>query len=296
MSKIIKLTPEQIEQIRKDFDDTLKTARVSDGKVSFTKILGYVNRKATLYFTELAWNKMQALVREFSTEVGWHGTAKRGDDPEKDEYIITDILVPYPQYVTGATVNTEQKEYDMWLFSEENDEVFNSIRFHGHSHVNMATSPSSVDINHWDGIINQLEDDMFYIFAIWNKRGDKTVKIYDFAKNVLFDTTDVEVKVLEDADGMSAFIKAAKERVKEKKYTPVTQYGHNYSGYQQGYPTQSRPVTPTSGKNVPPTAETASGGGKTTNGKTDKKDKKRKGRRKKYSSQLTIYNDGIGGW
>lgn len=34
---------------------------------------------------------------------------------------------------------------------------------------------------------------MFYIFMIWNKRGEKTVKIYDLRENILFETADVTV-------------------------------------------------------------------------------------------------------
>ena len=289
MSKPIKLTPEDIASIRKDFEEVLKTAKASDGRVSYTKVLSYINRKATLYFTEVAWNKMQALLREYSTEVGWHGLAKRGEDETKDEYVIYDILEPYPQYVTGATVTTDQKEYDQWLYSEELDAVFNDIRFHGHSHVNMPTNPSSVDTNHWDGIIEQLEGDMFYIFAIWNKKGDKTVKIYDFAKNILFDTTDIDVKLIAEENGIAAFIKASKERVKEKKYTtPI--YGHNYTGYQSYGGTSTAKVT-TPNNNT----KYVKDDDKKFDTKSGKTPGKRKGKRVK-GSQLSIFNDGIGGW
>lgn len=289
MSKPIKLTPEDIASIRKDFEEVLKTAKASDGRVSYTKVLSYINRKATLYFTEVAWNKMQALLREYSTEVGWHGLAKRGEDESKDEYIIYDILEPYPQYVTGATVTTDQKEYDQWLYSEELDDVFNDIRFHGHSHVNMPTNPSSVDTNHWDGIIEQLEGDMFYIFAIWNKKGDKTVKIYDFAKNILFDTIDIDVKLIAEENGIAAFINASKERVKEKKYTTPT-YGHNYTGYQSyGGTSTTKVTTPNNNTN------SAKNDDKKSEAKSGNKTGKRKGKRV-TGSQLSIFNDGIGGW
>ena len=78
---------------------------------------------------------------------------------EKDTYLISDILV-YPQEVTGSTVTTDQNEYEMWLMKQE-DDVFNNIRMQGHSHVNMSTSPSSVDLNLYDGILSQLDSDMF---------------------------------------------------------------------------------------------------------------------------------------
>lgn len=217
MSKIIKMTQENIAELRRDFEEALKGIKLSDGKINFTKTFGTIQRKATLQFTEIAWLKMQTLVREFDKEVAWHGIAKRGDEEGKDSYIISDILV-YPQEVTGATVNTDQEKYQTWLMNHE-DEVFNNIRMQGHSHVNMGTSPSGVDTSLYDRILEQLEDDMFYIFLIWNKRGDKTIKIYDLAKNVLFETSDVTVEVLDDGTGIEHFLRNAKEMVQDKTYS-----------------------------------------------------------------------------
>lgn len=231
MSKPIKMTPENLLEIRKEFEEALKGLKLSDGKISFSKTFGNTQRKAKLYFTEMAWLKMLTLVREFDKEVAWHGIAKRGDNPAEDSYVISDILV-YPQEVTGATVNTDQEKYQLWLMNHE-DEVFNNIRMQGHSHVNMGTTPSSVDTSLYDRILEQLDDDMFYIFLIWNKRNEKTIKIYDLEKNVLFETADVTVQVLDDGTGIESFMKSAKEMVQDKKYSPVS-YG--YSGYCSPYP------------------------------------------------------------
>lgn len=220
MSKIIKLTQEHLDEIRKEFDEMLKGVKLSDGKISYTKALGYVDRKAKLYFTERAYMKMLALVREFDKEVAWHGLARRGDDPEKNEYIIYDILV-YPQEVTGGTVNTDQVEYQMWMYSHD-DETFQHIRMQGHSHVNMPTHPSAVDTAWYDEILSQLDDTMFYIFFILNKRNEKTIRIYDFAKNLQFETQDVEIEIIEDDTGIEAFLRDAKKMVQEKKYTATT--------------------------------------------------------------------------
>lgn len=227
MSKFIKIPAEHIEDIRKEFDEALLSGKFADGKISFTKTLSSSNRKAKVFFTELAWLKMQTLIREFDKEVAWHGIAKRGDDTTKDEYFITDILV-YPQEVTGATVNTDQEKYQMWLMNHE-DDVFNNIRMQGHSHVNMSTKPSSVDTSLYERILEQLDDSMFYIFMIWNKKKEKTIKIYDLEKNVLFETSDIIVEVLDDI-GFEKFLKDAKEMVKEK---PAIHYYNNssYKGY-----------------------------------------------------------------
>lgn len=217
MAKIIKLTDECIEQARKDFEESLKNIKLSDGKISFTKSFSSIQRKATIYFTEIAWLKMQTLVREFSDEVAWHGIAARGEDPEKDEYIITDILV-YPQDVTGATVTTNQEEYENWL-NELDDDSFNNLRMQGHSHVNMGVTPSSTDNNLYESILAQLKSDMFYIFMIWNKKGDRTVKLYDMAKNVLFETIDCTISILDDGTGTEKFLKDAKTKVRKAPYS-----------------------------------------------------------------------------
>lgn len=230
MSKLIKIDDDFIEQIKDEFALMLSKLKVSDGKISFTKSIGSITRKATVYFTETAWYKMQALISEFDKEVAWHGIAERGTDPDKDEYIISDILV-YPQEVTGTTVNTDQLQYQNWLMSHD-DEVFNRIRMQGHSHVNMSTSPSSVDTTHQESILEQLDDTMFYIFMIWNKRGEKNIKIYDLVKNVLFETSDVDVKILENEMGLQSFLKNAKEMVKTKTYTAPVK---NYSSYGENY-------------------------------------------------------------
>lgn len=293
MSKMIKLTPECIAEIRKDFESSLQGAKVADGKISYTKTFGYINRKATVYFTETAWQKMQTLIREFSTEIAWHGVAHRGDDTTKDEYYITDILV-YPQEVTGATVNTDQEKYEMWLMMHD-DDVFNNIRMQGHSHVNMGTTPSSVDITHQEKILAQLEDDMFYIFMIWNKRGEKTIKIYDLAKNILFDGIDVSVEVQDDGTSMSAFIADAKKMVQDKKYTPAATTTGSY-GYSSIYGKPSATTTATNTKKDDKPEEK-----KATTPTTTTYGKKRKGKRKKGGTnpnnacdqrQLTLFNGG----
>ena len=232
MAKIIKLTPEYIEEARRDFEETLQNIKLSDGKINFCKSFNSITRRATVYFTEIAWEKMQSLIREFDKEVAWHGVAFRGEDPDKDEYTITDILV-YPQEVTGATVTTDQVKYQTWLMEHE-DDVFNNIRMQGHSHVNMSTSPSSVDTTLYERILDQLDDTMFYIFLIYNKRGDKTYKIYDLAKNVLFETSDVTVKIIGKDFDLDSFIRDAKDKVTDRVYT--------YGAYGQANGTAGRQI------------------------------------------------------
>ncbi|MBQ0014743.1 MAG: hypothetical protein KBS82_05425 [Oscillospiraceae bacterium] len=224
MSKIIKMTQDYIEKCKQDFCDALnkeleENKKVADGKITFTHMLPTVEEKANIYFSSVAWLKMKLLVSEFSSEVAWHGLAERGGEGTND-YYITDILV-YPQEVTGATVNTDQEGYEKWLM-ELDDEVFNSVRMQGHSHVNMGTTPSTVDISHQERILEQLDDDMFYIFLIWNKKDEHTAKIYDMQKNILFEDKDIEIGFLEDDIDICSFIENYETVVTTKKYTYQT--------------------------------------------------------------------------
>ena len=302
MSKVIKLTNEQLQECRRDFDTALSTMKLTDGKISFIKTITSPNEKATLYFDPLAWRKMQTLIKEFDKEVAWHGVAYRGEDETKNEYFITDILV-YPQKVTGATVNTDQEKYEMWLMQHE-DEVFNNIRMQGHSHVNMATSPSGVDETHQAKILEQLEDDMFYIFLIWNKSNSKFIKIYDLKKNILFETIDVTVEILDDGSGIDEFLAEAKKLVEDKPTTPYYSGGYNggynnggyYGGYNGSY---GKPAE----KKDEPKSDDKSGGGKVVSfkeqyeqehGKDNSgkygKNGKRKGKRKKKENIVSPVN------
>lgn len=166
--------------------------------------------KVKVLFTEKAWVKMQTLIKNFSTEVAWHGLAARGKKPF--EYIIYDILV-YPQEVSGATVTTDQSEYEKWLMGL-GDREFNNLRMQGHSHVEMSPSPSPKDRVLYNSITEQLGNDMFYIFLIWNKQGDGFIEIHDRRENKVFHSSDITVSVKWSVNA-EKFLKQARALVKE---------------------------------------------------------------------------------
>lgn len=218
MSKLVKMTQQYMDECREDFEKALQLTKMADGKLNFTKTFSIDNREATVYFTAEAWAKMAMLVKEFDKEVAWHGVAQRADDEDKDEYIITDIVV-YPQEVSGATVEMDTEKYAEWLMENAEDERFNNIHMQGHSHVNMGVTPSSVDLNHQEEILNMLGDNDFYIFMIWNKSFVSNVKVYDMKKNILFEDKDVTVKLIGAVEDLDDFLADAKEKVKTKTYS-----------------------------------------------------------------------------
>jgi hypothetical protein len=211
----------------------LDNGRFSDGKISFNESLNKIIAeniiKPTLGFTPLAWLKILQLVQSTSTEIGWHGIVTR--TPETGLYLIEDIVI-YPQTVTGANVTTDDKEYGTWLQNFD-DDTFNKIRYQGHSHVNFAVSPSGVDQNFYDSILQQMQEGDYYIFMIINKKSDINVWIYDFAQNIIFDKEDISLKILyEDTDVLQWIQNETKAKVKTHTYVqkPVAATS-NYEKY-----------------------------------------------------------------
>lgn len=190
MSRLIRLPQEDITRLCGDFEKHLRSGFSPSGSIDFHRKLPELTARTTLSFTREAWEKMLALVGQWDSEVAWHGLSER----DGDGYLVSDILV-YPQEVTGATVTTDQARYETWLMSLP-DEVFGRVRMQGHSHVAMPVSPSSVDEALYRGICERMSGDMFYIFLILNKKGERHCEIVDFQKNTVFFTPDITVRVL----------------------------------------------------------------------------------------------------
>ena len=242
MSKLIDLTPEIKQALIKKFAESLETngKKCQDGVFTFSaKVSTAKDRKATVFMEPLAWLKMWALVDHYESEIAWYGLARRGDDPEKDEYIISDIIV-YPQIVDGTNVDTDDKVYDEWHKALD-PKVWNAMAMQGHSHVNMATFASGTDLKDQKEILDVLTGDMFYIFLIVNKARSVNAKVYDLEKNVLFEKEDVTLKLSDERYDLSAFLKQAEGLVRRRTYaTSLPNYanpGKGYSGYSKGsYP------------------------------------------------------------
>ena len=152
---------------------------------------------------------MRELVRNCPKEVGWHGFGEWIDDLT---FKITDIVV-YPQTVTGATVTTDETEYALWLLDISTEDL-KTMRFQGHSHVNMACNPSSTDLDLYNKYLASLNKNDFYIFFICNKRGELNALLYDLKTNTKYTKTDLEI--IKETD-MSEWYETVKDYIKEPK-------------------------------------------------------------------------------
>ena len=186
-----------------------KLTKITSNKLTFSADVNQeaINKpKAKIYIDSDAYLKMMLYIRDTSTEIAWHGTVERQDNI----YYIKDVFL-YPQIVTGATVNTDQEEYQNWLM-DLTDEQHNSLRFQGHSHVNFGVTTSTTDTTFYQEILQVLPKDDFYIFMIMNKSGDTTFLIYDLAQNIMYENADIEYDIVSEETGaLLADIKKEKE-------------------------------------------------------------------------------------
>ena len=219
--RYIKLTEQLEQQLLTDFMNKIKGNRFSEEKLSFTFDLKQDVKdedKVTIIIEANAWIKMWGLVSSESGEIGWHMICERVNDKT---FLIKDVLL-YPQYVTGVTVTTDDVGYGNWLHKELDMDQINNLRGHGHSHVNMGTSPSGVDRNWYNEILQGLAENDYYIFMILNKKDDIFIELYDLKTNTIYDKKDLNLHILTDNIYLSTWLTEEKGKALQKKEVKTT--------------------------------------------------------------------------
>lgn len=194
----------------------LEGVKTNSGKLNFTYNFNEPPKdteKPIVIISETAKLKMDALVDETDSEIGWHGVVHK----TQNVYTITDVLV-YPQTVTSVTVDTDETEYGNWLIGFE-DDVFNNIRMQGHSHVRMGTTPSGTDTAMYEAILKGLRKNDYYIFIIANKNRDLNIMLYDYSQNIIFEKADITVINIVNGESLDKWVTEAKSNIKNKTYS-----------------------------------------------------------------------------
>ena len=250
MSKPIFMTPEIIEEVTANFKKQAASLMLFRGKRTIDIDYYWVQPKnpeerehVTITFTRNAWKKQQALIQNFTSEVGWHGLVTR-DKENPLHFTIEDILV-FPQVVTGTTVTPNDEAYAVWNATLPPAQM-NTMRFHGHSHVNMGVTPSGTDDKFQQDMLGRLNGDgfteeakarmkeamgdmAFYIFMIFNKGGSHNVRVFDYWGNTYYEGDEITVE--HEPDELADFLAEAKSKVSTKSYSS---YGGNYGGSYYG--------------------------------------------------------------
>lgn len=251
--KKIKLSEADVQAIIKDVVDTVrKQVEDYEDKVNDTSLtikydfVKKADQKIKILFTPQAYLRSLELVKSFASEIGWYGLIRRVSPLVFEVY---DILV-CKQQVNGARVVTEDQDA-IEFFESLTDEQAEFIHFQAHSHVNMATTASTVDLDNQASTIQNMGNQGFFLFQIWNKNLDINSYLYDLDNNILYDRNDVEIIVEDSEYGSSKdFVDYAKSLTSTLTYTPAKQTetkryswedddysgysGYGYNGYTSG--------------------------------------------------------------
>lgn len=204
---------------------------INETKFSYEKSFSVKAKdKIIIRFTPQAYLRCLEMVKSYSSEIGWYGLIKKLDN---HTYQVYDIIV-CNQRVSGGRVITDDE--DMIEFYETlTDDQAEYLHFQAHSHVNMSTSPSSVDLENQASTVKNMGGTGFYLFQIWNKSLDINSFLYDLDNNVFYDKNDIEVVVDDDQFGsITEFISSLKDKVSSMTYTSGsgTSYGYQSKTYE----------------------------------------------------------------
>jgi len=203
---------------------------------SFDTKVEMLSQIPKILISKLAYTKMWHYVDIAGDEVGWLGTVER----MPGALLIKDVFLLKQKVSAAQTVITEE---GLTEFGEEilqlpdGVDIYNNIRFWGHSHVNMGTSPSGQDENQMELFKNS--EHPYFIRGILNKRGrmeftiffyDTGVKIED-AEWAIYEPVDVSVRDTIEAE--------FKEKVIKETYTYKS-----YSPYVSPYASQIQDMDP----------------------------------------------------
>ena len=166
--------------------------------------------RPVIEFTPEAWIKTVGLVATTSSEIAWHGIVNRIDDLH---FVVEDIVM-FPQSVTAATVTVDQEEKMKWFCDTFKGADRNKVRLHGHSHVDMGTTPSGTDMNS-RSFIKEMVNDQYYIFMIINKSYSMNITLYDMKTNGIYEKEDMDIVIPFDLTNWMAQQKKDNIKVRE---------------------------------------------------------------------------------
>lgn len=193
--------------------------------------------------TKQAYHDMAILVQEVSTEVGWLATVRK----EGNSFIVERVFVP-KQEVGAATAEITGEgvaELCEELLADPNGmELINSLRFWGHSHVNMGTGPSGQDDTQM--ALFRENGCEWFVRGILNKHRKAQFDVYYFALGFTFLDVAWELEGAEDDTRRTFWKTQIENKVSPIRYAPLPPYksAHQYPGGGGCTPPYERGVIP----------------------------------------------------
>jgi hypothetical protein len=178
-----------------------------------------------IFVSKDAYEDMFQLVDIVNKEVGWLGTVEK---TESNDYLIKEIFL-FEQKSHHTTCNITEEGLGNWAMNmmefrpDDGMDIVNSVRFWGHSHVWMGTSPSGQDDAQMDVFAKSCED--FFIRGIINKSGRMEFTLYLYQLGV--EVHDASWSIYDpnpDTARRQKWESEVKEKVGEFVY-PVREFG-----------------------------------------------------------------------
>ena len=210
----------------------------------------------TIFITPRAFGDMRFLIDESKDEISWLGSVKE----ITGGLLIDEIFLPKQEC---SAAYTEMQESGLQALAEDllrrkdGPEIWNQIRFWGHSHVNMGVFASTTDDNQMDLFKTRDERTGKYVHewflrGIFNKHGKVRFWLFMFEKGVVIDDVPWTIKVDAVESRKDSWRQLMKARVSARLYAYRGPYGggHDYDaefGWRKPWPEEGEggfPVVP----------------------------------------------------
>lgn len=149
----------------------------------------------SIIISAAAYRMMRGFVDNCKDEIGWLALVKKEDE---NTYFIYDVLI-CDQEVTGASTDLNEKGLQLVaeeLLQTERGSELNNVRCWGHSHVNMAVSPSTQDNETFEEYYTQCGD--FFIRLIMNKRGEYYLDLANYESELIYRNLEFSIQYDEE--------------------------------------------------------------------------------------------------
>ena len=150
-----------------------------------------------IQFTPTALKWIKAMVEEHSGEVGFMGLVNESEG----SFIVSEIFYPKHCLVTSTTCEIAPEgmtELAQKMIDEDRMDDIGKIRFWGHSHHTMGTTPSGQDDTQALEMMNS--SGAYLIRAICTKNGEMSVSYFDRERQLKFE--NVKWTILQNYDDM----------------------------------------------------------------------------------------------
>jgi hypothetical protein len=195
----------------------------------------YSDRIPMILITPEAYNDMFVLIDEARTEVSWLGAVQRlGDD-----FLIHEVFLPEQECTSSTTEMTEEgltKLATELLERPDGMELWNSVRFWGHSHVRMDVFASGPDNDQMSLFKEQVKDDWF-IRGIFNKDGSAKFWLFHLSSGIVINDVPWSIySPVVDDERREAWRAQLKDKITHRRVTVYRSQwnpgqGGGYGGY-----------------------------------------------------------------